>query len=63
MNIGEGAKNLENALNKFWRVENIKAKDNCVIIDFEKYIFHNGQRYVTKLPLDQVMNFYRIICV
>ena len=30
-------------------VENIEAKDNCVIHDFEKYVFHNGQRYVTKL--------------
>ena len=48
-NIGEGAENLESVLNKFWSVENVEAKDNCVIHDFEKYIFHNGQRYVTKL--------------
>ena len=49
-NIGEGTENLESVLNKFWSVENIEAKDNCVIHDFEQYIFHNGQRYVTKLP-------------
>ena len=49
-NIGKAAENLESFLNKFWSVENIEAKDNCVIHDFEKYIFHNGQRHVTKLP-------------
>ena len=49
-NIGEGAENLESVLNKFWSAENKEAKDNCVIHDFEKYILHNGQRYVTKLP-------------
>ena len=49
-NIGEETENLESVLNKFWSVENIEAKDNCVIHDFKKYIFHNGQRYVTKLP-------------
>ena len=48
-NIGQKAENLESVLNKFWSVENIEAKDNCVIHDFEKYIFHNGQKYVTKL--------------
>ena len=48
-NIGEGAKYLESVLNKFWSAENIEAKDNCVIHDLEEYIFHNGQRYVTKL--------------
>ena len=37
-------------INKFWSVENIEAKYNCVIHDFKKYIFHDGQRYVTKLP-------------
>ena len=47
-NIEEGAENLESVLNKFWNVRNIEAKDNCVIHDFEKYIFHNGQIYVTK---------------
>ena len=49
-NIGEGAENLESVLNKFWSAENKEAKDNCVIHDFEKYIFHNRQRYVTKSP-------------
>ena len=49
-NSGEGVENLESVLNKFWSVENVEAKGNCVIHDFEKHIFHNGQRYVTKLP-------------
>ena len=48
-NIGQEAENLESVLNKFWNVENIETKDNCVIHDFEKYIFHSGQRYVTKI--------------
>ena len=49
-NIGKAAENLESFLNKFWSVENIEAKDNCVIDDFEKCIFYNRQKYVTKLP-------------
>ena len=48
-NIGQEAENLESVLNKFWNVENIETKDNCMIHDFEKYIFHSGQRYVTKI--------------
>ena len=48
-NIGQEAENLESVLNTFWNVENIETKDNCVIHDFEKYIFHSGQRYVTKI--------------
>ena len=48
-NIAQEAENLESVLNKFWNVENIETKDNCVIHDFEKYIFHSGQRYVTKI--------------
>ena len=48
-NIGQEAENLESVLNKFWNVENIETKDNCVIHDFEKYIFHSGQTYVTKI--------------
>ena len=59
--IEGGAENLESVLNKSWSVENIEAKDNFVIHDFEKYIFHNGRRFVTILLLYQVMNFYRII--
>ena len=38
-NIGQEAENLESVLSKFWSVENIETKDNCVIHDFEKYIF------------------------
>ena len=49
-NIREVTENLEKVLYKFSRVENIEAKDNCVINDLEKYIFHNRKRYVTKLP-------------
>ena len=48
-NIGQKAENLESVLNKFRNVENTETKDNCVIHDFEKYIFHSGQRYVTKI--------------
>ena len=48
-NIAQEAENLESVLNKFWNVENIETKDNCVIHDFGKYIFHSGQRYVTKI--------------
>ena len=49
-NIGQETENLESVLNKFWCVENIESKGNCLIHRFEKYIFHNGQKYVTKLP-------------
>ena len=42
-NIGEGAENLESVLNKFWSVHNTEAKGNCVIHDFEKYIFHKDK--------------------
>ena len=49
-NIREVTENLEKVLCKFWRVQNIEAKDNCVINDLEKYIFHNRKRDVTKLP-------------
>ena len=49
-NIGKEAKNLENILNQFWSLENIETKDNCVVQNFERDIFYNGQRYVTKLP-------------
>ena len=48
-NIGQEAENLESVLSKFWSVENIETKDNRVIHDFEKYIFHNGQRCVTEI--------------
>ena len=59
-NIGQETENLESVLNKFWSVENIETKDNCVIHDFEKCIFHNGQRYVTKLPFRPGHEFLRI---
>ena len=49
-NIRKEVENLESVLNKFWSAEKIEGKDNCGIHDFEKYIFHNGKRYVTKLP-------------
>ena len=29
-NIGEGAENLECVLKKFWSIENVEAKGNCV---------------------------------
>ena len=47
-NVGQEAENLESVLNKFWSVENIETKNHCVIHYFEKYVFHNRQRYVTK---------------
>ena len=56
-NTGHEPENLESVLNGFWSAENIEAKDNCVIHDFEKYTFHKGQNYL----LDQIINFYRII--
>ena len=49
--------NLENILQKFWSVENIENEDNCVIHSFERDIFHNGQRYVTKLPFKKDHEF------
>ena len=58
-NNGEEAENLESVLKKFWCVEGIEAKDNCVIHDFEKYIFHNGQRYVRKLPFRPGHGFFK----
>ena len=47
-NVEQEAENLESVLNKFWSVENIETKNHCVIHYFEKYVFHNRQRYVTK---------------
>ena len=38
-NIRQKAENLESVLNKFWSVENIEAKDNCVIHEFENLFF------------------------
>ena len=58
-NIRKEAENLERVLNKFWSEENIEAKNNFVIPDFEKYIFHNGQRYVTKLHFRPGHEFLR----
>ena len=48
-NVGQEAENLESVLNKFWSVENIETKNHCVIHYFEKYVFHNRQRYVTTI--------------
>ena len=48
-NVGQEAENLESFLKKFWSVENIETKNHCVIHYFEKYVFHNRQRYVTKI--------------
>ena len=48
-NVGQKAENLESVLNKFWSVENIETKNHCVIHYFEKDVFHNWQRYVTKI--------------
>ena len=48
-NVGKEAENLESVLNKFRSVENIETKNHCVIHYFEKYVFHNQQRYVTKI--------------
>ena len=38
-------------MTKFWEVESVgDTSVDCVIHKFEKYISHNGTRYVTKLP-------------
>ena len=57
-NVGQETENLESVLTKFWSVENIETKNHCVIHFFEKYVFHNWQKYVTKFTF---MNFYQII--
>ena len=41
---------LKANLERFWEVEKIGEKDDCVITQFERDIFHNGKRYVTTLP-------------
>ena len=41
---------LRDDLSKFWNIEDINSVENCVTHKFEKDIFHNGERYVTKLP-------------
>jgi len=40
---------LRHDLNKFWNIENV-GSSQCVINKFEHDIFHDGKRYVTKLP-------------
>ena len=48
-NVGQKAEILESISNNFWKVENIETKDYCVIHDFERYIFHNGQKICDKI--------------
>ena len=48
-NVGQEAEILESVSNNFWKVENIETKDYCVIHDFERYIFHNGQKICDKI--------------
>ena len=47
-----------NVSNEFWGVENIEAKHNCMIHNFEKKYFHSEQRYVTKIHV--TVRFYAI---
>ena len=41
---------LNKALSRFWDAESIWTSKDNVINQFEKDIYHNGTRYVTKLP-------------
>lgn len=45
----ENMDDLRNDLDKFWNVENI-GSSQCVVSKFKHDIFHDGNRYVTKLP-------------
>ena len=47
---GEEIDELRSDLMRFWSAETVGNSDECVIHEFEKEIFHNGERYVTKLP-------------
>lgn len=44
----EEVDDLRVELSKFWNVENVN--DGCVVTNFTNDIFHDGLRYVTKLP-------------
>ncbi|XP_057308167.1 uncharacterized protein LOC130646050 [Hydractinia symbiolongicarpus] len=41
---------LRNELKKFWQVESVGGQEISVINDFENHIYHDGSRYVTRLP-------------
>lgn len=41
---------LRKELSRFWEVESTNSKGPSVIDDFQNDIFHDGTRYVTKLP-------------
>ena len=41
---------LREELGKFWEIESVGNKEFSVIDDFENHIYHDGIRYVTKLP-------------
>jgi len=41
---------LRGELGKFWEIESVGEQEKSVIDDFENHIFHDGSRYVTKLP-------------
>ena len=41
---------LREELRKFWEVESTRSEESSVIDDFQNHIFHDGSRYVTKLP-------------
>ena len=48
----EESDSLREDLNKFWNIENIESS-RCVVKKFKEEIFHNGDRYVTKLPFKE----------
>ncbi|XP_057297637.1 uncharacterized protein LOC130628670 [Hydractinia symbiolongicarpus] len=41
---------LRNELKKFWQVESVGGQEISVINDFENHVYHDGSRYVTRLP-------------
>ena len=41
---------LRKELGKFWEIESVREKESSVINEFEEHIYHDGSRYVTKLP-------------
>ena len=46
----EDDNSLRDDLKKFWGIENVESAENSVVHRFEKEIYHDGERYVTKLP-------------